>query len=576
MYVTPSNIIIPGVSDNQSFVKWVDSHKIQLATELSIGQSSLGGIGLYYEKCQEDFLEDLEILRIPNSCKIDYMSLLKLLDELKTRDGTFDEEVKESQFIVHVLTAMEPSTETHILHSYIVAFYLLKQLRQTLKELKYFSESPLIEYDQYLDILCGTYTLGIFRDNDDPFVSRLSKGIRKSQDLYEVLMELLNETYDKYRFEDWLTFEMFYQLQQAIQSRTLEIPHQEKSTEAQEEDNEVKDQDTHTEIDGNLQNLSLEDTSNEVTNSQDEQSDFHVNVTLVPVLDFANHIHNNNAYFDVDKKCDDIILKLKHDTLKEKKIGDKFEVTISYSPVESIQHFINTYGFIPSIVNDTHYQLFELKLPIEEMASNGSLISKWLGVVPQVQIIRGARKSYINLFNNRLPLVFADLTYNPHWNEDLESHFKLFNELPDDYEVDISEVEELVRLQEDGPYDIISGVGPIGLRYDGKVLQDVGELTLSLGDGTNGTVSFDDLVKKCVGQIIHYCLDFLAKGSNDLLEKSHLVLSEYSQYQREVMQNLVDCYDDTNDYNDILLPESLGQTEWEVSFRSLPRQMDIY
>jgi len=168
------------------------------------------------------------------------------------------------------------------------------------------------------------------------------------------------------------------------------------------------------------------------------------------------------------------------------------------------------------------------------------------------------------------------LTYNPHWNEDLESHFKLFNELPDDYEVDISEVEELVRLQEDGPYDIISGVGPIGLRYDGKVLQDVGELTLSLGDGTNGTVSFDDLVKKCVGQIIHYCLDFLAKGSNDLLEKSHLVLSEYSQYQREVMQNLVDCYDDTNDYNDILLPESLGQTEWEVSFRSLPRQMDIY
>lgn len=139
----------------------------------------------------------------------------------------------------------------------------------------------------------------------------------------------------------------------------------------------------------------------------------------------------------------------------------------------------------------------------------------------------------------------------------------------------ISEVEELVRFQE-GPYDIISRVGPIGLRFNGKVLK-VEELTSSLGDGSNCTVSFNDLVKKLVEHIIHHCRDFLAKGSShDSLERSHPTLSEYSQYQREIMQNLVDCYDATEDYNDIVLPESQSQTEWEVSFRSLPRQMDIY
>lgn len=74
--------------------------------------------------------------------------------------------------------------------------------------------------------------------------------------------------------------------------------------------------------------------------------DYVVNPTLVPLLDFANHSNDKkNAYFDVDRNNNDIVLYLDLENSPESKL---IQVFISYSPFEELVHFEQIYGFLPN------------------------------------------------------------------------------------------------------------------------------------------------------------------------------------------------------------------------------------
>ena len=64
---------------------------------------------------------------------------------------------------------------------------------------------------------------------------------------------------------------------------------------------------------------------------------------MVPILDFVNHNHHSNSYFDIDRRTNDIVLKLRSNV--QMIANEKFEVTISYDPEDNIKEFLYTYGF---------------------------------------------------------------------------------------------------------------------------------------------------------------------------------------------------------------------------------------
>ena len=124
-----------------------------------------------------------------------------------------------------------------------------------------------------------------------------------------------------------LSFESYFQICQAVRSRILEIPrdaHNDiddvvgpplKKMKAREAQGEPLENAVTT----GLQELSInpeEGKSNvgsgrndtEHTNNTD---DYVIDVSLVPILDFVNHNHHSNSYFDIDRRTNDIVLKLR-------------------------------------------------------------------------------------------------------------------------------------------------------------------------------------------------------------------------------------------------------------------------
>ncbi|AMD19180.1 HBR279Wp [Eremothecium sinecaudum] len=96
--------------------------------------------------------------------------------------------------------------------------------------------------------------------------------------------------------------------------------------------------------------------------------DFMVSTTLVPVLDFVNHDNElTNAYFDIDRKTNDILLML--DLNKCTRKSNLCEIFISYSPVEELVHFMNTYGFFPQA--NKKVQFWNLTISVNLLATGG-------------------------------------------------------------------------------------------------------------------------------------------------------------------------------------------------------------
>lgn len=509
--VVNSSGVIPGIADAGELINWLDSSGIKFHEKLTIEKSPLGGAGLFYDNI-DNTSGDIEVLRIPNTAKFDYKSLLDVLQQLKADPDT----VAESKIIISVLELMEPQNETEILYSYFWGFYICYSLRKKSNE-----TSVLDQFTPYLRLLTTTQVMNYPRNVDvtaDPFIKKLVEKAENMQEKYETLQQ----SFTGGDISQLLPFDIFYQIYQGIKSRVLEIPYE-----------------------------------------AEEKGDFYVNVTLVPALDFANHSHKNNAYFDTDRSTGDIVLKL-NSTVPT----GKFEVTISYSPIESVQEFIETYGFIPKQLG---FQLFELKFPdfnSELKATKHDLMCKWLRVLPQIQVVSGVNDEvYLNFFNNNLPLLFIPgLTYNENWQSSAIDSFNSTNQVelpPQMHEMVLS----FLSYQE-AKCDVINGVGPIAVLRDQEPVQ---LQTLLEDAGYVSDEAYRSLISRTIDFIIGFSKSALKKQPlMDPVDEFNVVMGQYLAYKYKILQLIIQRKPDS-----LILPLELSQSEWETSYRSLPYQIDV-
>ncbi|KAI5963961.1 CTM1 [Candida margitis] len=291
---------IPGVDNNEVFTKWIASQHIK--GDVVIDKSF--GVGLYYRGKNTDTADDPVILRVPSKSALNMDTLLDLLTTLKSRDKDSDVSLKESDLIVKFLEILNPGTETIILLAYLLGFEFLRSEGD--KTSNYYLSSPLRSWDIYLDVLLSTkvFSFDDEHNENDPHASSFTELREIVFAEYEDFITQAKATSPDFKVTKAIPFDKFFQLFQAVRSRSLEIP---------------------KEVEGG-----------------NPDSEFQTNVTLVPILDFANHNRENNAYFDVDRENNDIVLKLKKENASQE---NPFEVSISYHPIDTKPEFYLTYGF---------------------------------------------------------------------------------------------------------------------------------------------------------------------------------------------------------------------------------------
>lgn len=588
-YIQSPSVRIPGISDNSQFSQWLDSQQIKFHPGLTIGESQLGGNGLFFKKVQaneQSNEEDFEILRVPRSAVFDILSLLNLLEEVKKRDRKYvgEKPIRESELIVNFLSILEPSTETRILGTYFLAFKVIQNIHEQFQGLEYFEESPLHKFDPYLSILTNTLTISFpsQTSHEDVYISKHIKLSNNLHDEYESLIEqlkILYQTKPEFDFEKLLPFETFYQIIQAIRSRTLEIPRdvESETQECAKSENMVSSEiqrrdslDVSMALDMKTKTLVIDDSNH----------DYVIDVTLVPILDFANHNHYNNSYFDVDRETNDIVLKFKWDEYKKMKVDEEVEATISYSPEDDTQAFLLTYGFRPRMLsNKDYYQLNEIKLDmLDNYIEDGLLKCKWLRILPQIQLVINETEIYFNFFNNSLPLLFIeDISYNDHWPDIMMEHFQKFNNIPPDYDTHLDQ-QELVNLfgYQEMNYDYINGIDPIGVLYKGKPCIDDLSKILEI-TGYSDEEGFDKLVMRAIDFLVTYFKDkqvLIKEYENAPINNSFdSLVADYFKFQDDCITRIIAKYQ--QDPASLILPEEIAKPEWETQYRSQPNELSL-
>lgn len=525
---------IPGVPSNDEFANWlIKDNFIKVHPGLTIGSSKLGGIGLFFNQEKDDGANDDILARIPKDATFDYMNLLEILEGLKESEKEQEaegEEVTESSIITAVLKSVQPANETEILTCYFIGLRICYN-RRYLREIK--TETPLSKFDPYLNVLAHTEVLGLPEediDYEDEFIRKLKA---KAERLHEEYNELID---DLAHVHPRLTFEEYYQLCGAVKSRVLEIPH-----------------------------------------GSETEEDYYANITLIPLLDFANHLNTsqNHAYFDVDKSSNDVLLKLNRLRMPQ----GVFEITISYSTTESIQNFIETYGFVPQ---SDDFQLLEYRISpdvcnhhINEIMNNTSeqpynKIMKWLRILPQFQLVRSSEDIFVNLFSNSLPLIFIDgLKYYDEWIENAYESFKEFNEIELSHEEFTQSVLPMLQHQE-SDYDFINAIGQIGVVCNNEFPTQESILQVSNYDSDE---AFQLLITVCnafIVKVAHTVLD--AKPPSSSPNSFSQMTSCYYEVQLSFFLALIQKYDKTKD---ISLPVELAKDEWETDYRSAPKQITL-
>ncbi|KAF5212210.1 cytochrome c lysine N-methyltransferase [Clavispora lusitaniae] len=239
------------MDNTRPFLDWATKSGVWMDPDFEVSSSQYGGLGIFAMKDRE---EDAVILRIPHKCTFDMDNLLALSKNI----GSEASELTGPVFRA-VLSCGDLDTETSILRNYLWGFTIVQSICVKLgKQLQ-----TLEEIKPYLQILQTTPVLNVDDSHDaqDQLVQALVLEKRRVRKTYEEICERISG------FE--FPFELAFQLHQAVKSRVLEIPH-----------------------------------------AIDDGEDFETNVTLVPVLDFANHQKNNNAVFDVDRSSGDVLLRL--------------------------------------------------------------------------------------------------------------------------------------------------------------------------------------------------------------------------------------------------------------------------
>lgn len=330
--------------------------------------------------------ENSIVLRIPQQCTLDLTTLLQQVEKMKTKD----ESNQVALVMKLVLLSRANFTETAIIRSYMWGFAILQSMGHRLA------------IEPYLEILKNTEVLKVDdSENDSDHLVQLQ--VLEKRRMREEHKELLQEL----EYAQYLSFETAYALHQAVKLRVLEIPHAE------------------------------------------GEDDYTTNITLVPMLDFANHAEKNNAVFDVDRRTEDVILRLRES------VTSGSEVCISYSPTKDMEVFFRTYGFIPQ-TGVYKWRLPNLNCILNEVkhtsGENYQLIAKWLQIVPQL-VIQVNHTVSLDLSDFRLPLLLVpDLKYHESWRTEKED----LSELSDYYPGTVAQIIGLIEAQEKDS-DIIHG-----------------------------------------------------------------------------------------------------------------------
>lgn len=423
-------------------ISWAKDHNVQISDSIGISETHYAGWGIV---AAGDISEDQIILKIPSELAFDLNSLLKHLNWILEQNEAC------AQIIKTALACAPSPTETLIIRAFMWGFSVLQSM----------GHHELLQFvEKYLNVLNTTDTLDVDENYDCSSDSLVQWQIDEKRSVHCDHDTFLEESPELLAH---LSFEMAFRLHQAIKSRTLEIPH------------------------------ALDD---------DGEYEYQTRITLVPMLDFANHAFDYNAKFDVERDTDAIILKL----TKHIKKGN--EVFISYSSSQQADSFLKTYGFIPSD------SIFTWRVPNLDSLLNSfkgtteekyTLISKWLQVRPEITFKMDNGAAEVVDGECRLPyLMIPKLTYFKNWCKEVS-----------DITEDGYDVGQLLRLEADA--DII----PVETAY-GVVFEDA---YVSVPDILAQTWDESEVGVK---ELLRLTMEFLKKAIEHTLADDKAYLSHIS------------------------------------------------
>lgn len=403
--ITPHQVFVNNIDVPAFFKSGIKVHE-----NVSIKESEVGGTGLFFNSPEP--VTDFEIVRIPPSMTFNLKNLMQRLEKLTTINYV------EAEVVKKVLSKCKGINETDIIVDFIFSFMVV------LSNKNHLEGCPVEEVNFYLELLSQTLVDTLDLNNtqkefEDDFLFEVER--RKKDQLYEKYQEIVAAIKDLGFIIP--TFDEYYHISKVIKSRVLEIPRA----------------------------------------VGDDSDDYTVDTTLVPLIDFVNHNENKNAYFDIDRSTNEVILKY---------LGPAgpAEVFISYSDESSVQEFVSTYGFIPQSTTE----IFEVKLnkyEINECINHiqhtddirYDLILKWLEIPPTLQFIITKDKVGLNHNYNPIPLwiIFTEKFIYSDWKGKVS--MAVVND-PDLLVQGSSNesIQHLIEFQEES-CDVIQGVDKIAI-----------------------------------------------------------------------------------------------------------------
>lgn len=364
-----------------------------------IGSSIVGGMGIFAGTRQT---KDTIVLRIPNKCTYSIQSLLSWTKSLQSETKCFDEIIKA------VLSIKNLDSETAIIRSYMWGLSVMISIA----EVTNMRVTSLDKIEPYMRILRTTPVLNVddLRDCPDHQVQIQVLEKRKVRQTYMKLADIV---------KDYLLFEMAFQIHQAVKSRVLEIPR-----------------------------------------AIGDEDDFETDVTLVPVLDFANHNFAYNAVFDVDRSTSEVVLRL------TETVEAGQEIVISYSQEKVKNTFFRTYGFMPSGEGLYQWRISEIDCLLNEAKGttniNYTAMAKWLRVIPQLTIVVDKEDNcLLDPLEFQIPvLMIPGLNYYQEWSLELSD---IREEVPTG--TNVAEWIKTLRQQEESHDIVYAGETAFGVTW---------------------------------------------------------------------------------------------------------------
>lgn len=295
--------------DLPKYLEWTARRGVRLSDSVAVGPSELGGLGLLAKRPIE---KDTIVLRVPAHSAYNLGTLLEIISQAKTEDSGF------ASAAVRAVSECQ-LTESIIVRNFVWALAMIKADREANK-----LELGSIEaIGPYLELLLATPVLDYDAGPElehvtEPVARALVREKQRVRADHAAIIKAVDS------LEQLFPFGHAWRLHQAVKSRVLEVPHAAESADP----------------------------------------DYETSITLVPVLDFANHLENYNAVFDVDEG--DIVLRTTQPV--------SGEICIHYGDT-SAELFLRTYGFVPG---ECQVEF----CPQQGLSGSDLMLHKWLRVTP--------------------------------------------------------------------------------------------------------------------------------------------------------------------------------------------------